>query len=419
MIDTAFEAEQALAQPSLSWRVEKYVDEFEAVWRRSPQDEPDLGPRIGRLQQLKNGRHLKGFLRTIEPLNQRRDGLLIDKIEQEKIFAAVGSLLSKGVGMEAGRLNLLMSPEFKKSTTEFVHTARRFDDSLSPADLFQACRNVWIMNGLQLLLGITISFTPAIFAYSMLYPYTDNYLDDVTIPRAEKNLFSRRFADRLRGLPLSPLNSHEKSIFALVEMIEGQYSRARFPEVFDSLVAIHTAQTNSLALFQKNDRVQRNGDILRISLEKGGASVLADGYLVAGHLTKTQERFLFGYGAYLQFLDDLQDVREDAACGQLTVYSDFAQHKILDGIANKTFAFGDRVLSMYQKGASDSSNAYVDIIHSCVRLMLIEAVCFSRESFSISFVKTMQRYSPFRFNLLHKLKKRHAPYYMAMFGKTA
>ncbi len=35
---------------------------------------------------------------------------------------------------------------------------------------------------LQLLLGIPVRVTPAIFAYSMLYPYGDNCLDDPAIP---------------------------------------------------------------------------------------------------------------------------------------------------------------------------------------------------------------------------------------------
>lgn len=46
-------------------------------------------------------------------------------------------------------------------------------------------------------------------------------------------------------------------------------------------------------------------ETLTVYLAKGGASVLADGYLVAGKLTKDQEYFLFGYGAYLQLLDDI------------------------------------------------------------------------------------------------------------------
>ena len=33
------------------------------------------------------------------------------------------------------------------------------------------------------LLGLPVEVTPAVFAYSMLYPYTDNYLDDPAIPR--------------------------------------------------------------------------------------------------------------------------------------------------------------------------------------------------------------------------------------------
>ena len=45
-------------------------------------------------------------------------------------------------------------------------------------EIGQAMRNVWIMNISQVLLNVEVKFTNAIFAYSMLYPYTDNILDD-------------------------------------------------------------------------------------------------------------------------------------------------------------------------------------------------------------------------------------------------
>ena len=53
--------------------------------------------------------------------------------------------------------------------------ARKFDDDLPIGDIMQAMRNVWISNALQLLFGKEVYYSKANFAYSMLYPYTDNY----------------------------------------------------------------------------------------------------------------------------------------------------------------------------------------------------------------------------------------------------
>jgi hypothetical protein len=56
-------------------------------------------------------------------------------------------------------------------------------------------------------------------------------------------------------------------------------------------------------------------DVLAIGLEKGGTSILADGYLVGNTLSSAPAAFLFGWGAFLQLADDLQDVRLDGQAG--------------------------------------------------------------------------------------------------------
>ena len=69
-------------------------------------------------------------------------------------------------------LDTLLTCGFREALVEFARMARRFDPTISSLDIYQASRNVWMANVIQLLLGIPIAVTPAIFAYSMLYPYT-------------------------------------------------------------------------------------------------------------------------------------------------------------------------------------------------------------------------------------------------------
>jgi hypothetical protein len=417
MIEPVLYSEHLHEQTTLFYRVRRYIETFAKIWRQSSSEWSEPGQKIGYMEKKRRERHLKTFLRKVRPTRSTQSSFFSESEHENKIFRHVQQFLVNGISMNPYQLDLLMSDDFKNSTIEFVTMTRKFDSSLSPADIFQACRNVWIMNGLQLLLGIKVEFTPAIFAYSLLYPYTDNYLDDIAIPAAEKKSFNKRFEDRLNGLAVLPKNSHEKIIFALVEMIEGQYNRALYPQVFESLVAIQQAQAKSVSLIQRIHPLS-NKDILDISLDKGGTSVLADGYLVAGSLTEEQERFLFGYGAYLQLLDDLQDVQDDAAVGQKTIYSIFSPLIDLDALANKTFAFGGSVLALYEKSTNEAANAYVDIIQKSVRLMLIEAICFAKEDFSPKYLSILEKQSPFRFKILRDLKKRHQPYYMSMFGKV-
>jgi hypothetical protein len=120
--------------------------------------------------------------------------------------------------------------------------ARRFDPAITSEDIYQAGRNVWTANFLQLLLGMPVHVTPAIFAYSLLYPYCDNYLDDPAIPSATKLDFNERFRSRLAGASIAPRDRHERIISDLVGMIEAQFERAHYPQVFASLLATPCAE---------------------------------------------------------------------------------------------------------------------------------------------------------------------------------
>ena len=94
---------------------------------------------------------------------------------------------------------MLLKGGFAAIGTELAREARRFDPAVSTADILQASRNAWTACGLQMLLGRKMRLTPAIFAYSMLYPYTDNYMDDPATPAEAKLGFSARFGRRLEG----------------------------------------------------------------------------------------------------------------------------------------------------------------------------------------------------------------------------
>ncbi len=58
---------------------------------------------------------------------------------------------------------------------------KAFDPTMSDESVFQALRNLWVIHNLQLFLEGKIALSPAGFGYSMLYPWTDNYLDNPQI----------------------------------------------------------------------------------------------------------------------------------------------------------------------------------------------------------------------------------------------
>jgi hypothetical protein len=241
----------------------------------------------------------------------------------------------------------LLQPEldtdvYCSALSEFIKEAKAFDPQLSNNDIYQAGRNVLTMYVIQDLLSLKIALTPSVLAYSLLYPYTDNYLDNPRISRRQKERFNNHLTQKLSGAGIHADDENEETIFTLIDMIEEQYSRSSYPQVYQSLHLIHRAQCASLHLF--NNRSLTPSELLEICFNKGGTSVLTDGYLVAGCLTNRQQEYLYGLGIYLQLLDDLQDIGQDIAMNIYTYFAHYANVQPIDCFANRFLYFGDQVL---------------------------------------------------------------------------
>jgi hypothetical protein len=208
-------------------------------------------------------------------------------------------------------------------TKAFSSAAIRGDAALCEKDEFQAGRNAWACFGLQLvLLGVPVDCNAAVVGYSMLYPYSDNLLDDPTLTKGDKLVFQALFRQRLAGAAVSPPSGESARLcWEQVRLIESMWPRHEHGSVYHSLVAISDAQTHSLQQHVPPDQA-RYGSILDITVEKGGTSVLADLLVcVGGRFTRAQAAYAFHLGVALQLVDDLQDVDEDLRAGQQTLFT--------------------------------------------------------------------------------------------------
>jgi hypothetical protein len=256
--------------------------------------------------------------------------------------------------------------------------------------------------------------TPSVFAYSMIYPYSDNYLDDPEITNHEKQLFSERFNKRLHGDPQKPENFTEEQLFKLVGMFEEEFSRKEFSKVYESLYAIQTGQTNSLELIASNRLSDEK--IKNICFEKGGASVLADGYLVAGKLNRQQEQALFGYGIYLQLLDDIQDVKEDSLAFTKTMFSCLPEQN-LGKFVNKTIHFGRKALGEMRCFAGIKNDDFLDLMNRSIETMIIESVGLNNSWYESHYLERLENFSPLHFAFVREKRAQSKSQRFAMFQK--
>jgi len=301
-------------------------------------------------------------------------------------------------------LDSLTSEGFVRSTREFIYRAWTFDPEYSLESITQALRNVWIMNALQIYFDRDIQCDDAVFAYSMLYPYTDNCFDSAMEPK-RKAILINKLRTWLEGRLSPPDNPEEEKLSRLIGMIGTQYPRTDFPELHQSLLAIFNAQIRSL-LQQKGPAIPYEMDLLDISFEKGGTSVLADGYLVSGRMTEPNADFCFGFGAFLQLADDLQDVAEDRGNRHMTIFSQIAGHYPLDGLVDRLLRFIPVVVDGKLESGSRQADRMRELIVKNCLLLITEAVGQNRRFFSRKYTDTLQLHFPVRFADLSRLRKK-------------
>ncbi|MGP6140605.1 hypothetical protein [Jeotgalibaca sp. A127] len=334
-------------------------------------------------RKLKNERKLKQYATKLQSdLNSTDD--------REEIKMIVTTFLLKldeeKLLFERPFLKYFLEKGYLDVAEQFMNQAAEMDGKLKTWEVYQAMRNVWIMNSLQLYWDLPLELTSPVYAYSMLYPYTDNYLDNPDISLEEKKEFNEHISRALRGEPTYPDRLTE-----LFAMIEGHFPREQFPEVFESIAFIHEAQIASL----HQHGTLKKEEILRLSFMKGGASVLADAFLVKGTLTKEEMRFAFEYGAFLQLLDDLQDIDEDKKDGHFTLFS--AKEGLLDEEVRQLLKF------IYATNAPLERNQMKDVIRTCTIMMVMEAVSRSPERISRTLYKKLEAASPVRLSFYKEM----------------
>jgi hypothetical protein len=384
--------------PTVHEVVVNAMQTFSSLWWDCATTLPGEQPRRTRPQQLAAESEMDRFLQTAQAvLNNPPRTEAEQHATRQRMFPVARQAAQTVFDLQETHLDALGMDDFAEIAIQFSRQARQFDPAISFADIYQAARNVITTNMLQRLWGMPVALNQAIFAYSMLYPYTDNYLDDPSLSRAEKRAFSQRFNQRLEGESVQPSNAHETRIFDLVSLIEAEYDRTLYPQVFDSLLAIHHGQTRSLALLQPG-AAPYTLDVLGISLEKGGTSTLADGYLAAGNLTARQAQFAFGLGAFLQLGDDLEDVLEDRKAGIQTVFVQVAGHWPLDAITNRTMHFGLRVFDLLED--LETPPVLCEFVRRCTFQPFVSAIYRARKLYTREYLHQVEQRSAFRYRHL-------------------
>ncbi len=394
--------------------VHDYVNHFIKIWEKSPDHFPRFPKVYSEDEKYKRESNYELFQEKIKELQKHKNAQQLRKDRRKAFFPVFKAFLERVFDFEKDHLQLILSEEFKNVSKDFFFKARDFGPELKPESIYQGMRNVWIMNGVQLMANVPVKITPSVFAYSMIYPYSDNFLDDLAVTKEEKQIFSERFNDRLHGEDILPQNFTEQQLYKLIAMFEEEFPRSEFAEVFQSLFAIQKGQTDSLKMIKGDGFSDK--EIQTICFEKGGASVLADGYLVAGKLTRQQERALFGYGVYLQLLDDIQDVEEDLSASTKTMFS-YLQKKEMEKFVNKTIHFGRVALDEMRCFMGEKNDDFLNLMNRSIEIMIIESVGLNNTWYSKDYLTELEKHSPLHFAFVREKRSKSKSQRFAFFQK--
>jgi hypothetical protein len=391
---------------SMESNVARYKREYLRIWGETSTDLPPLGKSYPEKRQKDIEKELFRFIdRASAKIDEYPDVEGEQKDWMGDFVADVRGFGRRFLEMSELSLETVLQEDFVRSTQMFVAKAKEFDPDFAIENVYQALRNAWIMNSLQMYLGLDVKFCDSLFAYSMIYPYMDNYLDDVSLSLEDKLRLTGKLRKWLEGEASPPQNRNEERILNLIKMIESEHDRKKFPGVYQSMLAIFNAQIKSL-IQQKGHTFPLEVDILDCSFEKGGTSVLADGFLVSGTLTEKEADFCFGFGTYLQLADDIQDLVLDQRNKHATIFSLAAANGGLDNLASKLLNFIVKSVNAKLDENRKNEKALKELIWRNCALLILEAVGRNKDLYSRKYVRWMEPYFPIRFAKLLTLRKK-------------
>jgi len=375
-----------------------FLEHYEQIWWSTGTQRPQFALTYTTSQQKAFEKQLdsecNNLISAAKHLHNNKNDI---DLFQNNARSTITRLAGEMFGLKTDSFDFVEKTELIESGLTFFRMARDFDPGIPFEDIYQAGRNISTANLIQLLLGLPVRVTPSLFAYSMLYPYSDNYLDDPKITFSEKKSFNKRFRNRLLGDIVEPTNKHEETINSLIQMIENEWDRDDYPLVYQSLLAIHSAQTRSLDLVAP-DISPYEKDILGITFEKGGTSVLADGYLAAGSLTYDQACALFGFGAFTQMMDDMEDISTDILENRASLFSISAPYWKLDAMCSRFFNFGRNTINNLNMFNGTYVTEVTDLISKCIDPILLGSISQSLGYFSRPYVHELETHLPYRFS---------------------
>ncbi|MGF7142163.1 hypothetical protein HNQ56_000573 [Anaerotaenia torta] len=407
--------------------ITRNLELIKEAWLVSSDAFPDHLTEIPSAQKQRNEAYLQKVFQEFQQQKKRLPRLPIGRKRWKKRMLKLifGVLYQENVIGIHNTLNQKEIEAFYLELADFLKQFRRFCPELGLEELGQGIRNYTVYAMFKLIHRLPSGFCKAAFGYSMLYPFTDNYIDSSQRSPEEKLEYNQLIRDTILGNTVRPKNPHHHKTCELLRAIISQYPREADDRIYTLLLMMLEAQEDSLR--QQSPTAKLTGEQrLDISLFKGGVSVLIDRFLVNKELTQADCNFYLGFGFFLQLADDLQDIGEDSGKGYQTLFTLDTSAQQTERLVNKLLNYLHTIMASYcgQNNSMPASghgigtvqqeapslppaqinNTFIDFILTSSKLLILTSLFGSREFFSADYLNRMERYLPVSVSFLEMAK---------------
>ena len=125
---------------------------------------------------------------------------------------------------------------------------------------------------------------------------------------------------------------------------------------------------------------------------------------------------MFGYGIYLQLLDDIQDIKEDLSANSRTMFSCNGK-RYIDEFVNQTIHFGRTALEELKCFDKPLTSEFLELMNQSIETMIIESMGLNPDSYSLKWLNQIEKHSPLHFEFIRQKKAQSKSQRYAIFRK--
>ncbi|MEG2929307.1 MAG: hypothetical protein RR846_07125 [Oscillospiraceae bacterium] len=381
---------------------EVYLPRIEQEWLETGEQSPSFMEEISKATKEKTEKNLSKQLTELETMAKSSE------FNGKELESKLNQLLGQGNGASfMGSMDGETFDAAKGELKAFIRKIRAFAPQMGVEDMGKAARNYLVYAMFNALNDMPQKCTDAIFGYSMLYPVTDNFLDEAGVTSREKLEYNEFIRDKLRGFAPIAKTDHQAVTEKLLDMVEKDYPRQGKTETGLSVepqndiygVLLHMLKAQEESLLQQGAAILSETEIFKISAYKGGISVLADRCFVHKPIAPQEVCFYLGLGLVLQLGDDLQDIGEDIKSGSQTLFTCAKDEKTREKLVNKLLNYTNAVMDAINIGNGKAKEA---LKNSFLQLIL-SSVYQSREQFSREYTENLEKYLPVSYSFMAAL----------------